>query len=69
MGNQEDIWGINVIDEIDLECLSENILSTLTRSNTTAKRETLDKLKLNIILKEKELGKHSKIGLMKQKKN
>ena len=48
-GNQEDNGGIYVTDEINLECLSENIPSTSTCSNTPAKREAMDKLKLNII--------------------
>ena len=63
--NQDWDGGINVTDKIDLECLNENIPSTSTRSNTPAKRETLDKLKRNIILKEKELGKHKRIELCK----
>ena len=67
MGNQEDNGGINVTDEINLECLSKNTPSTWTCSTTPAKRETLDKLKLNIILKEKELGKHKRIELIKHK--
>ena len=65
-GNQADN-GINVTVVINLECLSENIPSTSTCSNTPAKKETLDKLKLDIILKEKKLGKHKKIELIKQK--
>ena len=47
-GNQEDHMGINVVDEINLHCLIENFPSTSTCTNTTAKKKTPNKLKLNI---------------------
>ena len=57
MENQDCDGRINVTDKINLECLNENIPSTSTRSNTPAKEDTLDTLKLNIFLTENKLGK------------
>ena len=51
-----------------MECLDENITSISAWSSTPASKETLDKLKRNILQKDKKLQKLTKIKLVKLNK-
>ena len=64
--NPDNNVGSNVVDEIDLHCLSENIPSTSTCTKITAKKKKLKKLKLKIRLKKQELKRQKELSKQSQ---